>query len=303
MFKKILFLVALIIVIPYIIVTNFIKEEKQKFEFMANMNVRVMRETGIIDLVPFEDYIVGVLAGEMPITFEMEALKAQAVAARSYVMRQMINNTTNEYDVVDTIMNQVYLDSTHLKTVWGEEYDFRINRLKTAVIETSLEYLDYKGQVAEALYFSTSVGKTENSEEVFVKEVSYLRSVESPWDEISPVFEVDYSFSLEDFYEKLGLNKTQEFKIEIIDSTSTGRIKELKINDVSLTGKKVVESLGLRSNHFTMNLVEDNIQITTKGFGHGVGMSQYGAQAMALKGHSYTEILAHYYLGTTIKKI
>lgn len=300
--KKILLLTCLIIFIPYIIVNLFIKEEEIKFKYTSNMMVRVKQEDVIIK-VPFEDYIVGVLAGEMPVSFELEALKAQAVAARSYVMKKMQTNIDKEYDVVDTVMNQVYLDDEHLQEVWKEDYTNNINKIKQAVLETFNEYLEYDGKVVDAMFFSTSVGATENSEEVFTSEVPYLRSVVSTWDSISPVYEVNYTFELEDFYNKLNLNYSESLNIELLETTSTGRVKKLKINGVTLEGNTVVSNLKLKSNHFTIKLEGDKVYITTKGYGHGVGMSQYGAQAMALEGYKYDEILKYYYQGVEIKKI
>ena len=300
--KKILLLTCLIIFIPYIIVNLFIKEEEIKFKYTSNMMVRVKQEDVIIK-VPFEDYIVGVLAGEMPVSFELEALKAQAVAARSYVMKKMQTNIDKEYDVVDTVMNQVYLDDEHLQEVWKEDYTNNINKIKQAVLETFNEYLEYDGKIVDAMFFSTSVGATENSEEVFTSEVPYLRSVVSTWDSISPVYEVNYTFELEDFYNKLNLNYSESLNIELLETTSTGRVKKLKINGVTLEGNTVVSNLKLKSNHFTIKLEGDKVYITTKGYGHGVGMSQYGAQAMALEGYKYDEILKYYYQGVEIKKI
>ena len=300
--KKILLLTCLIIFIPYIIVNLFIKEEEIKFKYTSNMMVRVKQEDIIIK-VPFEDYIVGVLAGEMPVSFELEALKAQAVAARSYVMKKMQTNIDKEYDVVDTVMNQVYLDDEHLQEVWKEDYTNNINKIKQAVLETFNEYLEYDGKVVDAMFFSTSVGATENSEEVFTSEVPYLRSVVSTWDSISPVYEVNYTFELEDFYNKLNLNYSESLNIELLETTSTGRVKKLKINGVTLEDNTVVSNLKLKSNHFTIKLEDNKVYITTKGYGHGVGMSQYGAQAMALEGYKYDEILKYYYQGVEIKKI
>lgn len=302
--KKILLLTCTIILIPYLIINLFVRDDEMKFKYTSNMQVRVKRtESNEIVQVPFEDYIIGVLAGEMPVTFEKEALKAQAVAARSYVMKQMVYNKDRDYDVVDTVTNQVYLDNTYLQSVWKENYTEKINKIKTAVLETYNEYLDYKGQVADALFFSTSVGYTENSEEVFSNTVPYLRSVVSQWDEISPVYQVNYTFSLEDFYNKLNLPYQSTVYIEKTKTTSTGRIKNLKINGTSLEGSTVVTKLGLKSNHFTITQDGETVHITTKGYGHGVGMSQYGAQGMALKGYDYKEILSYYYQGTSIKKI
>lgn len=302
--KKVLLLTFLIILIPYIIVTIFIADDEIKFKYASNMMVRVKQtETNEIISVPFEDYIVGVLAGEMPVSFELEALKAQAVAARSYVMKQMQYNKDKDYDVVDTVVNQVYLDTDYLKTVWKDDYIEKINKIKQATLETYNEYLEYDGKVVDAMFFSTSVGKTENSEEVFSNKVPYLRSVESTWDEISPVYQLNYEFSLEEFYKKLNLTYQDEIKIEVLDKTSTGRIKKIKINDISFEASKVVSLLNLKSNHFTINQDKKTVYITTKGYGHGVGMSQYGAQGMALNGYDYKEILSHYYQGTKIKKI
>lgn len=300
--KKILFFVVLIVIVPFIVVNLFVKEEEIKFNYTNNLNVRVKRDTGIVT-VPLEDYVVGVLAGEMPIEFEMEALKAQAVAARSYVLKKMSYNKEKEYDVVDTIMNQVYLDNDYLKKTWGKDYVKKINKLKTAVIETNYQYVDYNGNVADTMFFSTSVGETENSEEVFSNKVPYLKSVSSTWDEISPVYKLNYQFKLSEFLNKLDLPYSNFIKIEIINSTSTGRVKKIKINEKTFDGSVVVTKLKLKSNHFTIKQDGDTINITTKGYGHGVGMSQYGAQGMALNGYSYEEILMHYYQGTSIKKI
>ena len=300
--KKILLLTCLIVFIPYIILNLFIKDEEIKLKYTSNMVVRVKQDDEIIN-VPFEDYIIGVLAGEMPISFELEALKAQAVAARSYVMKKMEANINKDYDVVDTVLNQVYLDDEHLQEVWQEDYTDNINKLKQAVLETFNEYLEYDGKVVDAMFFSTSVGYTENSEEVFTNKVTYLRSVASTWDEISAVYEVNYTFELENFYNKLNLNYSDTLDIELLDTTSTGRIKKLKINGTTLEGNTVVSNLNLKSNHFDIELKNNKIYITTKGYGHGVGMSQYGAQGMALKGYKYDEILKYYYQGVEIKKI
>lgn len=303
--KKICFFILLIIIIPYIVVNLFIKDEEIKFNYVSNMVVRVKREdSGQIDKVPFEEYVTGVLAGEMPVTFSMEALKAQAVAARTYVMKKMAYNKDKEYDVVDTVMNQVYLDDNHLRTVWKEEYPTKINKIKTAVMETKGEYLAYKGDVIEAFYFSTSVGKTENSEDVFSGKLPYLRSVESLWDkDVSPVFNDYFHFTLTDFYKKLGLPYRDKIDVEILKTTSTGRIKELKINGRKFTGSEVYTALKLRSTYFEIIQNKDKVEVITTGYGHGVGMSQYGAEGMARLGYTYDQILKYYYQGVEIKKI
>ena len=303
MIKKILLFSSLIIFIPFIVVTIFIRDDEITFNFSQNSMVRVYNEeTDTIKYVPIEEYVVGVVAGEMPIEFEIEALKAQAVAARSYVMIQMERNIKKDYDVVDTVMNQVYLDKQHLMTVWKNEYTENINKVKMAVLETKGEYISYDGKVAEALFFSTSPGFTENSEDIFSTKVAYLRSVESTWDEISPVYITNTTYTLEEFYNLLNLEYTDNLNIEVTGQTSTGRIKKIKINGKELTGSYVSSKLNLKSTYFEIIKEGTKIIIKNKGYGHGVGMSQYGAQGMAKKGYTYQNILKHYYTGIEIKK-
>ena len=303
--KKIILVILIIIFIPYIIVSLFIKTDDIKFYYTEGMNVRVKREeTNTVEVVPFEDYVVGVLAGEMPVNFELEALKAQAVAARTYVMKKMSDNKNEDYDIVDTVQNQVYISDQELQDKWKDKYQERINKVKTAVLETKGEYLSYNGKVIEAFFFSTSVGKTENSEDVFKQALPYLRSVDSTWDEeVSPVFNDSKEYSLQEFYERLNLKYSDKIKVEILNTTSTGRIKNIKINNKKFTGSEVYKNLNLRSTFFEINQIGSNVVINTKGYGHGVGMSQYGALAMAKKGYKYDEILKYYYQNIQIEKI
>lgn len=302
--KKILLITLLVVFIPFFVVNMFVRTDEIKFHYVSNEVIRVKNvSTNEISKVPFEEYIKGVLAGEMPTDFELEALKAQAVAARSYVLIQASKNEDKDYDVVNTVDNQVYLSDEELKEKWKDKYVSKINKIKKAVTETKGEYLSYEGEVVEALFFSTSTGKTENSEEVFSSKVPYLRSVVSAWDEASPVYEDTNSFELSDFYQKLGLEYSDTINYEILETTSTGRIKKIKINGTEFNGRDVATKLKLRSNYFSIIQNETKVTITTKGYGHGVGMSQYGALGMAKEGYTYDKILKYYYQGTEIKKI
>lgn len=153
----------------------------------------------------------------MPIYFEKEAFKAQAVAARSYALKRIEYNKDNSYDVVDSVLNQVYLDDEYLKEAWGKEYTDNINKLREVVNETSMEYLDYDGQVIDALFFSTSNGYTESSSLVFNIDLPYLQSVKSSWDEkTSSAFRSSMKISLNDFYTKLGLKYDDNLKVKIL---------------------------------------------------------------------------------------
>ena len=245
--KKLVALTLLVIIVPFLFVKIFIKTDNIKFKYVTNNMIRVKDEkTNQIKEIPFEDYIKGVVAGEMPVTFEKEALKAQAVASRSYAMYQMTNTKDKEYDVVNTTTNQVYLTDEKLKENWKDEYPQKINKIKEAIIETKGEYLTYQGNIVNAMFFSTSVGKTENSEEVFVSALPYLRSVDSKWDESSPVYEDTYTFTLKDFYQKLNLPYNENLKIEILEKTVTGRIRTLKINEQEMKGRDFQNKLSLR---------------------------------------------------------
>ena len=301
--RNLIIVTLLVIIKPFLFVKIFVQIDEIKFNYITNNTIRVKNEkTNQIITLPFEEYIKGVVAGEMPATFELEALKAQAVASRSYAMYQMTATKDKDYDVLNTTANQVYLTDQELKNNWKNEYEQKINKINKAITETTGEYLTYKGQIVNAMFFSTSTGKTENSEEVFVSALPYLRSVDSKWDEASPVYTDTYTFDLKDFYSKLSLPYNENLKIEITAKTSTGRIKKLKINDQELNGRDLATKLSLRSNYFTITQNNDKITINTKGFGHGVGMSQYGANGMAKEGYKYDQILKHYYQNTEIKK-
>lgn len=305
--KKVIIFTILLIFIPFFIVTLFGMGDitEIQLKYVSNKTVRVKRlNTDKVEEVPLEEYIVGVLAGEMPIDFELEALKAQAVASRSYVLKRMEYNKDNEYDVVDSVLNQVYLDDDYLKETWGNNYTIKINKLRTAVNETYNEYMEYDGEIIDALFFSTSNGYTEDSHLVFNLELPYLKSVESSWDqEVSSAFSSKYTYSLQEFYEKLGLEYKDKLEVEILERSNTNRVLKLKINGQEFEGTTLYNKLGLRSTDFEITQVGSNVVFDMKGYGHGVGMSQYGALGMAKQGYTYDEILKHYYTGVTIKKI
>lgn len=304
--KKVFLIGLLIVLIPYLIVTFFMKEKEIDFNLITNnINVRVKRlKTNNIELVPLEEYIVGVVAGEMPINFELEALKAQAVAARSYVLKRIDYSKKSEYDVVDSVTNQVYLDNNYLKERWQDKYVSNINKLRKAVSDTLGEVLMYDNKIADTLYFSTSNGFTENSEAVFGMDLPYLKSVESSWDRnTSPVFNDEKIINLDEFYSKLQLPYKEKLTIKILNRSTSGRVLELTVNDKLFTGRELYSKLGIRSTDFTITQDKTSVYIDTKGYGHGVGMSQYGANGMALSGYKYNDILTYYYQNTVIKKI
>jgi len=304
--KKIIIFIVSLIFIPFFIVILYNKNYKEiELNYINTTYIRVKRlKTDTIEKIPLEEYIVGVLAGEMPINFDLEALKAQAVASRSYALKRIEYNKEKEYDVVDSIMNQVYLDDNYLKKAWNNNYVKNINKLRTAVNETIDEYLEYNNSIVDALFFSTSNGYTENSMNVFNFEVDYLKSVESPWDkEVSSAYTSTKTITLKEFYQKLNLPYNKKLDINIEKRSNTGRILLLKINNIEFKGTDIYNKLSLKSTDFTIELYGETIKIKTKGYGHGVGMSQYGALGMAKKGYTYDEILKHYYSNVEIVKL
>ena len=306
--KKIFLYTVVIVSIPFFVVLfwksdTVVKLKEIKLNYLSNIIVRVKREkTGEIQNVLLEEYVMGVVAGEMPPEFEIEALKAQSVASRSYVIRRL--NSGMDYDVVDSVSNQVYLDEDNLKERWGDNYISYINKIKEAVNDTSMEYLDYNGEVIDAMFFSTSNGYTEDSGVIFPSSLPYLKSVKSEYDEeVSPAFNKVSVMSLQEFYDRLDMEFVSNLDVLVLDRSSSNRIVRIRINGKEFLGREVYDRLGLRSCDFTIIQVGNNVSIATKGYGHGVGMSQYGAEGMAKKGYSYKDILSHYYSGTVLKKI
>lgn len=301
--KKTILVTILIILIPFLVVSIFIREKEIDFNLVSSDTIRVMRnETGEIDILPFEEYIVGVVAGEMPVSFHIEALKAQAVAARNYAFKKIQANQNSDYDVIDTTANQVYKDLNQLKKSWNSKYVEYINKVRQAVSETVGEYLVYEDEIISLFYFSTSNGKTEDALTVFNVDVPYLKSVDSPWDEgENSKFNYQTEFTLTEFCAFLSIECNDKIYIKDIVRDESNRISLITINNKTFKGTEIYKLLKLRSTDFEIEQKDDKIYFNTKGYGHGVGMSQYGANGMAKAGYTYDKILTHYYQGTSLK--
>ncbi len=247
-----------------------------------------------------EEYIIGVVAGEMPASFDMEALKAQAVAARSFAINKMMLN--NNYVLSTTINDQVYINEDAMKSKWKDDYQYYYERVKQAVMDTKGEVLTYNGNVISAYYFAISNGYTDNALNVFNEDKKYLVSVESSWDKNYQSYKSVKTITKSSFLNKLGLSGDKIW-ITDINRASNNYIRSLVINGKSFTGIEVFNKLGLKSTDFRVEVDGDNAIITTYGFGHGVGMSQYGAQGMAKEGYNYQDILKYYYQNTDITNI
>ncbi|SFX23832.1 stage II sporulation protein D [Thermoactinomyces sp. DSM 45891] len=301
-----------------------ITDAKRAITNTYNPNVRVYlsKEKKVISL-PLETYLEGVVAAEMPITFEIEALKAQAMAARTFVVNRLEKGSTvnlKSYglphqlaDVTDTVQHQAYSTDDKLKNQWKDRYHEYKAKIKWAIAETRGQILTYQGQPIYAAFFSTSNGRTESSDEYFTAKYPYLVSVDSSWDRSSPKFEKEATYPISEVFSKLEKQTKKSLDVpvslfqsgnqmRIVKKTTGNRIASLSIGDKSFSGREVREALGLASTDFTWKQEGDKITFTTYGYGHGVGLSQWGANLMAQTGAKADKIVKHYYQGIQISE-
>ena len=292
-------IIAVIFLSVIAILSSFDKKETVFLNEEKTVTIK-NNETKEEKNLELEEYIIGVVAGEMPASFEIEALKAQAIAARSYAMNKI--NTSNEtYDLVTDVTNQVYITTDEMKNKWQSEYDYYYKKIKNAVLETQGLVMKYNDEIISAYYFAMSNGSTEDVSLVFGESKDYLQSVDSSWDENVKNFTVETNIKKEEFCKKLDIS-CDDIIIKDIKRSETNRVNEITINNKKFKGTEVRSLLNLRSTDFDIE-INESIKITTKGYGHGVGMSQYGANEMAKNGSTYEEILKHYYNNIEISKI
>lgn len=267
---------------------------KQQMTDDRSQMVTLKRSDGEVK-IDLEEYLKGVVGSEMTPSFEMEALKAQAVAARTFA-------ASRDYCVDDSTSSQVYLDDSQLKAAWKGNYDANKERIEEAVDATRGEIMVYEGEPITAFFFASSAGKTANSEEYYSSTLPYLRSVESPWDaEVDDDYVSTFSCTKEELAQALSLGQAAE--VESVSHYESGYVKDVIINGITFSGRSIREALQLRSSCFSVASQGDMITFTVSGFGHGVGMSQEGAQGMALQGYTYDEILKHYYSGIQLSDV
>ncbi len=261
----------------------------------------VVNRAGNLQQMTLRDYLVGVVLAEMPADFEPEALKAQAVVARTYTRKRMEGSKHGEAAVcMDPGCCQGWRSGEDYLEAGGREKALR--KVRSAVIDTDGLVLRYAGRLIDATYFSCSGGTTENAVAVWGQDVPYLQSVESPGEEDAPRFTDSVSFSPAELAGKLGLSSQGDPGTWFgeITYTAGGGVDTLAIRGKTFTGTQLRSKLSLRSTAFEVSVSGKAITFTTRGFGHRVGMSQYGAQAMAEAGSTCAEILAHYYTGAEL---
>lgn len=293
---------CIIIILPWSIV-KWSGEKTQPADFQ----IRVLMPNGKVESLGLEDYLVGVVAAEMPAQFATEALKAQAVAARTFAAKRLSRATSPDpgYDVDTTTKTQAWLSDEQMRKKWGGWFAYWRNRrrIERAVTETRGLVMVENGEYIDAFYHSsTGRKKTETSEDVWGTPRPYLRNVSS--EEENPLrFVKKYTFSAQQLCQKLGLQEVKTFHskdLQIINRTAAGRIKTLSVLGKVFPATAFRAALGLASTDIEWEIGENEVTMTTYGNGHAVGMSQYGANDMASKGQNFKEILGHFYPGTKI---
>ncbi|WP_156626315.1 stage II sporulation protein D [Clostridium tertium] len=277
------------------------------------IKVYITKEDKVVD-IKIEEYVKSVVSGEMPASFGIEALKAQAVAARTYVAakRGRPCDIAKGGDVCDTTHCQVYIGKEEKIAKWDGAGQENWDKISKAVDETKGIVLSYDKELVQyPQFFSTSSGKTENSRDVFSGDIPYLVSTESTGEEVAPRFKGELSLNISDFVEKIN-SKFQDAKltvnnlseqIEIVSRSDAGGIKEIKIGGATIRGLDFRLAIGLNSTNFQYTISNNEIIFESKGYGHGVGMSQWGANIMSKNGSEYNSILKHYYTGVELKEI
>lgn len=276
-------------------------------------------KTKTVEEMNIEDYVKGVVAAEMPAAFHIEALKAQAVAARTYAISRTIQYKDGHPDhrlapICSGIHCQAYLSFSQLGEINGESWiENYWPKIEEAVDLTKGLGIFYNGEIIEPLYHSTSGGRTENVKDVFATELPYLKSVTSPYEEEAPKFKNTITLTTSEFiekikskYPKVNINKNNlAEKIKLIDKTISGRVKKIALDGIILEGRDLRDLFALNSTNFIISMDKklNIIEIETYGYGHGVGMSQWGANGMGKHGSGFEEILKHYYTGVEIKAI
>ena len=251
-----------------------------------------------------EDYLVGVVLGEIPADFEAEALKAQAVAARTYTRKAMATGGKHGKGFLcrDAACCQAYWDPADFLDRGGSRQE--LETVREAVRETDDQVLTYNGELIEATFFSCSGGRTEDALAVWGTDYPYLRSIDSPGEEAARYYRDSCTFSRQELEAALGVTLPRDPDTWLGETTCTsgGGVDTWTIAGETFSGVQVRKLLGLRSAAFTARVEGDGLTFETRGYGHRVGLSQYGAQAMAQAGGTYGEILLHYYPGTELGK-
>ena len=292
-------------------IENKIIESNYDYKNYQTINL-LHTKTSEIEEIKLDEYLYGVVSAEMPVSFEKEALKAQAVVARTYTIYKIVNNNNKhgEADICDdSTCCQAWISKEDRLAKWkDEEKEQNWNKIVEAVNCTQGKIILYEGKPINAFFHSNSGGKTEPPINVWGGSgYPYLQSVETAGEDAYSQYSSELTITKQEFEEKMKANyedftiNYEDNPIEIKEYTEGNRVKTIKIGNKELSGVEVRTILGLRSANFQVSIDGDNISFKVVGYGHGVGMSQTGADSMAKEGKNYEEIIKHFYTGVEIK--
>lgn len=278
-----------------------LEEQKHLGERKQPKEISIVLEKpdGSLEPMTMEHYLLCVLAGETLPTFHMETLKAQAVICRTYALKKMLENKK----VKSMNSNQIYRNLSYYKLIWLEHFDEYVSKLTRAIYETKGQYLSYRGRYIDAYFHLVGNGKTDDASCIGKENKPYLQSVPSGWDFESPSYLKTTTKSLDELSKLLHISKDGVSRIQILSFSRGHRVDKVLVGNEIFSGYQFASLLGLPSQDFTYFYDRDQIVFTTRGFGHGIGMSQYGANGMAKNGLSYRDILSYYYRGTTLYEL
>lgn len=272
-------------------------------------------EANEVEEVDLDTYLYGVVSAEMPASFEEEALKAQAVVARTYTIYKIVNNDGKhgEADICDdSACCQAWISEEDRKEKWNEdERENNWNKIVNAVNSTQGKIITYNGEPINAFFHSNSGGETETPVNVWGgSDYPYLQTVATSGEDAYSQYSSEATFSKEEFEEKIKevhsdfeIDFSNDDCIEIKEYTDGNRVKTIKIGNLELSGVEVRNIFGLRSANFKVTVEEKNIKFEVTGYGHGVGMSQTGADSLAKEGKTYEDIIHHYYTDVEIENM
>ena len=348
--KKVIVIYIIFIIIIFFIPVLMVKEQENKSNELNECDIKIrllLSEKNEIVEMSLDEYIMGVLIGEMPVSYELEALKAQAVVARTYTLNKIINEKSSHEnaDMCDDINHcQAYKTKEYALSCWDDEFELeKWNKIRKAVLDTKNEVITYNNELINAFFHANSGGKTEDSLNLWGKEnIPYLKSVEGNEVDIRiekvtfsheefekimsekypnyiKIFSKDKSNnniidepSSEKVFLQINDNRNDEIethineeetRIKILEKNSSGRVDEIKISNITLLGTEARTLFNLRSTFFELEITDESIIFNTKGYGHGVGLSQDGANSMAKNGALHKEIIKHYYTNVNVANI
>lgn len=270
----------------------------------GKIKVYIADEDRVEDMT-FRDYLIGALAGEMPAVYEHDALCAQALCSKTlavYLSEKYAGDESLKGAAISTdpAKHQAYMSIEQMKEKWGGGFDGYYKNLCDAVDEVKDYLITYDGETALAAFHAVSPGRTEDAENIWQSSIPYLVSVESFADRTSPDHSSTLTVSSEEFCEKLGIKNKDEDQTGEVTKSKTGTVLSMKIGKKRFTGLEIRNLFGLRSAVFDLTFEDGSYTFNVKGYGHGVGLSQYGANCLAKDGWSWREIIEHYYPGTEI---